>query len=157
MVWYVLYTAARAEKQVAQRVQGEGVETFLPLHKRKKRWSDRVKVVEEPLFRSYVFVKCEEHVLYNLRQVPGVASFIWYDKRPARVRDVEIDAIKEFLNYAENREILTSGDQVQIMCGSFEKREGEVLWTDGKVASLFLEELGAKICVDLVKIEKKQK
>ena len=127
MVWYVLYTAARAEKQVAQRVQGEGVETFLPLHKRKKRWSDRVKVVEEPLFRSYVFVKCEEHVLYNLRQVPGVASFIWYDKRPARVRDVEIDAIKEFLNYAENREILTSGDQVQIMCGSFEKREGEVL------------------------------
>ncbi len=105
MSWYVLYTAARAEKQVAARIEAEGVEkggveAYLPLHRRRKKWSDRIKVVEEPLFRSYVFVKCEEHILYNLRQIPGVANFIWYNKRPARVRDEEIEAIKEFLVYA---------------------------------------------------------
>lgn len=157
MLWYVLYTAARAEKQVAQRIEGEGVEAFLPLHRRKRKWSDRVKVIEEPLFRSYVFVKCADHQLYNLRQIPGVAAIVLYDRRPAKVRDVEIDAVKEFLNYAENREIVSSGDKVQILCGSFEKREGKVLWTDGKVASLFLEELGAKICVDLAKVGKVDK
>ena len=157
MVWYVLYTAARAEKQVAQRISGEGIEAFLPLHRRKRKWSDRVKVIEEPLFRSYVFVKCADHQLYNLRQIPGVAAILLYDRRPAKVRDVEIDAVKEFLNYAENREIVSSGDKVQILCGSFEKREGKVLWTDGKVASLFLEELGAKICVDLAKVGKVDK
>lgn len=157
MVWYVLYTAARAEKQVAQRISGEGIEAFLPLHRRKRKWSDRVKVIEEPLFRSYVFVKCADHQLYNLRQIPGVAAIVLYDRRPAKVRDVEIDAVKEFLNYAENREIVSSGDKVQILCGSFEKREGKVLWTDGKVASLFIEELGAKICVDLAKVGKVDK
>ncbi len=157
MVWYVLYTAARAEKQVAQRISGEGIEAFIPLHRRKRKWSDRVKVIEEPLFRSYVFVKCADHQLYNLRQIPGVAAIVLYDRRPAKVRDVEIDAVKEFLNYAENREIVSSGDKVQILCGSFEKREGKVLWTDGKVASLFLEELGAKICVDLAKVGKVDK
>lgn len=157
MVWYVLYTAARAEKQVAQRISGEGIEAFLPLHRRKRKWSDRVKVIEEPLFRSYVFVKCADYQLYNLRQIPGVAAIVLYDRRPAKVRDVEIDAVKEFLNYAENREIVSSGDKVQILCGSFEKREGKVLWTDGKVASLFLEELGAKICVDLAKVGKVDK
>ena len=62
MSWYVLYTAARAEKQVAARIEAEGVEkggveAYLPLHRRRKKWSDRIKVVEEPLFRSYVFVK----------------------------------------------------------------------------------------------------
>ena len=152
MQWYVLYTAARAEKQVAQRISGEGIEAFLPLHRRKRKWSDRVKVIEEPLFRSYVFVKCHDHQLFNLRQIPGVAAIVLYDRRPAKVRDVEIDAIKEFLNYAENREIVSSGDKVQILCGSFEKREGKVLWADDKVASLFLEELGAKICVELIKL-----
>ena len=157
MSWYVLYTAARAEKQVAARIEAEGVEkggveAYLPLHRRRKKWSDRIKVVEEPLFRSYVFVKCEEHILYNLRQIPGVANFIWYNKRPARVRDEEIEAIKEFLVYAENRDLVTSGDRVQILCGSFEKREGRVLWADNKVASLYLEELGAKICVELENI-----
>ncbi|GAB1375102.1 hypothetical protein MASR1M46_19920 [Bacteroidales bacterium] len=149
MSWYVLYTAARAEKQVAARIEAEGVEVYLPLHRLKRKWSDRIKVVEEPLFRSYVFVKCDEHILYNLKQIPGVANFIWYDRRPARVRDEEIEAIREFLVYAENRELVTSGDRVQILCGSFEKREGRVLWADGKVASLYLEELGAKICVEL--------
>lgn len=152
MSWYVLYTSARAEKQVAARIEAEGVEVYLPLHRLKRKWSDRIKVVEEPLFRSYVFVKCDEHTLYNLKQIPGVANFIWYDRRPARVRDEEIEAIREFLVYAENRELVTSGDRVQILCGSFEKREGRVLWADGKVASLYLEELGAKICVELENI-----
>lgn len=155
MVWYVLYTAARAEKQVAARLEGEGVEAFLPLHRRKRKWSDRIKVIEEPLFRSYVFVKCPEHQLYNLRQIPGVAAIVLYDRRPAKVRDCEIEAIKGFLVYAENREIVSSGDQVQILCGSFENVEGKVLWADNKVASLYIPELGAKICVELVNIKKK--
>jgi len=154
MCWYVLYTAARAEKQVAARLEREGVETYLPLHKSKRKWSDRVKVVEMPLFSSYVFVHCPEHRLFSLNLIAGVSRTVYYLGRPAKVHQHEIDAIKEFLFLAENGELISSGDKVEILCGSFEKRQGKVLWSDGKVASLFLEELGAKICVELSKVAK---
>jgi len=154
MCWYVLYTAARAEKQVVARLEREGVETYLPLHKSKRKWSDRVKVVEMPLFSSYVFVHCPEHKLYSLNLIAGVSRTVYYLGRPAKVRQEEIDSIREFLRIAENCELISQGDKVEILCGSFEKRQGKVLWNDGKVASLFLEELGAKICVELSKVAK---
>lgn len=54
--WYVLYTAPRAEKQVENRIRGMGVICWLPLRKSPRAWSDRVKIVEMPLFPSYIFV-----------------------------------------------------------------------------------------------------
>jgi transcription antitermination factor NusG len=154
MCWYVLYTAARAEKQVAARLEREGIETYLPLHKSKRKWSDRVKVVEMPLFSSYIFVHCPESQLYSLNLVAGVSRTVYYLGRPAKVHQHEIDSIKEFLLIAENGEIITSGDKVEILCGSFVKRQGKVLWSDEKMATLFLEELGAKICVELQNLGK---
>ena len=47
--WYVLYTAPRAEKQVKQRLDAQGIKSWLPLHKTPRVWSDRVKIVEIPL------------------------------------------------------------------------------------------------------------
>ena len=52
--WNVLYTAPRAEKQVKERIAALGVECFLPLHRTPRVWSDRVKIVEVPLFSSYI-------------------------------------------------------------------------------------------------------
>ena len=74
MNWYVLYTSARAEKQVEQRLKLAGIETYLPLHRSRRKWSDRVKVVEVPLFNSYVFVRCEEHKLRELLLIYGVSG-----------------------------------------------------------------------------------
>ena len=61
MNWYVLYTKSRNEKLVAERLKEIGIETYCPVLKKVKQWSDRKKVVEEPLFKSYVFVRLEEH------------------------------------------------------------------------------------------------
>ena len=154
MYWYVLYTAARAEKQVAARLESEGVEVFLPLHKTKRKWSDRMKVVEMPLFKSYVFVQCPEHRLFAMNSIYGVSRIVFYLGKPAKIRQVEIDAIREFLAYAENHEIILSGDRVEIVAGAFERQKAEVLRVDEKGVSLFLEELGAKIYVDLSSVNK---
>jgi len=62
MNWYLLYTASRAEKQVEQRIKLEGVEVFLPMHLTPRKWSDRVKMVEVPLFSSYIFVRTIDEV-----------------------------------------------------------------------------------------------
>ena len=147
MSWYVLYTAAKAEKQVRQRLANVGIETFLPLHKTKRKWSDRVKVIEEPLFRSYILVRCPEHKLRELLNVYGVARIVYYLRKPAVVRDDEIEAIREFLQMAENKELITSGDEVEIICGLLENKSGKVLSVNDKVVMLYLEELGAKAVI----------
>lgn len=147
MSWYVLYTRPKAEKQVAQRLLEIEKEVYLPLHKIKRRWSDRVKIVEIPLFTSYVFVNVPEHELHALTGINGVARVVYYLRKPAVVRDVEIEAIKEFLICAEFSEIIYEGDQVAINCGVFENVTGKVLYITEKCVALYLEELGAKIFV----------
>lgn len=150
----MLYTSARAEKKVAERLKDIGVDVYLPLHKSKRKWSDRVKEVELPLFYSYVFVRIPEHKLRDLLQVYGVSRILFYLGRPAVVKDAEIDAIKEFLTIAENKKIISAGDRVQILVGAMENKKGEVLKVEDKLVTLYLEELGAKIYVSLSKVNK---
>ena len=57
--WHVIYTAPRAEKKVNERLESQGVETYLPLQKTLRQWSDRKKKVSIPLFNSYVFVRVD--------------------------------------------------------------------------------------------------
>jgi len=89
-----------------------------------------------------------------LNTIYGVSRTVFYLGKPAKVRQVEIDAIRQFLKLAENHDILTSGDKVEIIAGAFEKQKGEVLRVDEKGVALFLEELGAKIYVDLSSVNK---
>lgn len=154
MNWYVLYTAARAEKRVEVRLKEMGVEVYLPIHRTKRRWSDRVKMVDMPLFSSYVFVRHPEHLLWGLLGIYGVSRIVYYLGKPAVVRDYEIDAIKEFLKIAENKEIVSVGDTVEILSGVLESKKGEVLKVESNRVILFLEELGAKICVSLSEVNK---
>jgi transcription antitermination factor NusG len=156
MAWFVLYTAARAEKRVEERLVQMGIETYLPIHRVKRRWSDRMKMVELPLFSSYIFVNTTDHKLRELLLIYGVSRIVYYLGRPAVVRDAEIDAIKEFLVLAENREIISNGDEVEILCGPFESRSGKVIEVGERFAKLYLEELGAKICVSLLELNKKK-
>ena len=59
--WYVLYTKPRNEKKVAQRLSEAGYTVYCPLQKVRRQWSDRTKVVEEPLFKSYLFIQISTH------------------------------------------------------------------------------------------------
>ena len=52
--WYVLYTKSRHEKKVADRLRAAGFTVYCPLQKINKRWSDRTKIIEEPLFKGYI-------------------------------------------------------------------------------------------------------
>ena len=68
--WYVLYTAPRAEKQVRDRINALGVECWLPLHRAPRVWSDRVKIVELPLFNSYLFTMENRPLSARRRSMP---------------------------------------------------------------------------------------
>lgn len=94
--WYALYLHSRAEKKVYARLVELGFEAYLPLVTRMKRWSDRLKKVEEPLFKSYLFVRAEEKNYYEILSVPGVMRFVSFERKTVKVPENQINAIKKY-------------------------------------------------------------
>ena len=96
--WYALYTKPRWEKKVSLVLNNKGVECWCPLRKTTKQWSDRKKVVEEPLFTSYVFVRIEDGEKTKVLMTDGILNFVHHVGKPAVIRNEEIDLIKKYLD-----------------------------------------------------------
>ena len=79
---------------MALRLREEGIEAYCPVNKQEKQWSDRRKVTEEPLFRSYVFVNIDLASQSSaVRRTLGVVNFLYWLNKPAVIQDDEIIAI----------------------------------------------------------------
>lgn len=135
--WHVLYVNSRCEKRVHERIQEAGVESFLPMVKTEKTWSDRKKIVEEPLFKSYVFVNVTSPMdFYKALSVNGACAYIKFGREYAVVRDYEIEQIKLFIGCDEITEVKTTvelpkvGETRKIVCGPLGGLECEVLRAD---------------------------
>ena len=74
--WYAAYTSPRHEKRVAQQMEGRQIHCFLPLYKSVRRWKDRRKQLELPLFPGYVFVHMALKDRLQVLQLPGVVQFV---------------------------------------------------------------------------------
>lgn len=96
--WYALYTKPRWEKKVASLLLERGIEHYCPINKVTRQWSDRKKVVLEPIFKGYVFVKLEESKKWEVKNVNGILNFVYWLGKPATIREQEIITIKKFLN-----------------------------------------------------------
>ncbi|WP_332368203.1 transcription termination/antitermination NusG family protein [Spirosoma telluris] len=121
MPWFVLYTKSRNEKIVAEKLKAKNIKLYCPLIKTKRKWSDRTKTVEEPLFRSYCFVNLPEHQQANVFDALGVIRYLSGLNKHDIVKDSGIEIIKRMLNEAEHNlvETFTRGDQLTISSASF--------------------------------------
>lgn len=97
MQWYVLYTKPRQEKKVSDSLNALGIEAYCPLVTEVKQWSDRKKKVQIPLITSYVFVNIEEHRRESVFKVSGIVKYLFWLGKPAKVRAIEIEALKQSL------------------------------------------------------------
>lgn len=154
MNWYVIYTKSRFEKKTEQLLLEKGIEAYCPKREVSKQWSDRKKLVVEPLFRSYVFVKIKESQKYDVLNTHGVVTFIGYKGGlMATMRESEIDRIKAMLNEYDHQNIKVKSfepnDLVTISSGAFMDFQGRVIDHKGHKATLYLEQLGLKIEIDL--------
>ena len=94
MQWYAVYTHSRAEKRLMELLTARGIEAYVPLRKVVHQWSDRKKIVEEPLIRSYCFVKVDYREYYNVLNTPGAVRYIWFSGKPATIPDRQIETLK---------------------------------------------------------------
>jgi transcription antitermination factor NusG len=99
--WYAVYTKPRWEKKVNRMFLERQIESYCPLHRVHRKWSDRIKIVEEPLFKSYVFVCITEAEKTAVRMINGVVNFVYWLGKPAIIKGREIEIIRRFLNEYE--------------------------------------------------------
>ena len=129
--WYALYTRPRAEKLVFQRLVEVGIETFLPLQKTYRMWSDRKKLVEKPLLSSYVFVKTNKKNFPRVYKTNGVVKFVSFEGQPVSIPQNQIDNLRLLVD--SNAEIVVSsekfdpGDNVEVISGSLIGLTGELI------------------------------
>jgi transcriptional antiterminator NusG len=121
--WYALYTHAKWEKKVASIFTRKNIENYCPLNKVLRQWSDRKKIVYEPLFTCYVFARVTEKERISVLQTDGVLNYVSWQGKPAVIRDSEIETIKNFLlehsNVKLERLDIDVNDTVRIKCGLF--------------------------------------
>lgn len=129
--WYVVYTNPRAEKKVFNLFKQNAIEAYLPLQKQLKQWSDRKKWVEEPLFRSYVFVYVSEKEYVSVLNIPGVVRYITFSGKAVSVREEQINLIKRLLATESELELTNhtfkKGEQVKISAGPLTGLQGELV------------------------------
>lgn len=95
--WYAIYTRSRWERKVDNLLGKKGIESWCPVQKKERRWSDRIKIIAEPVFRSYLFVQIEPHEILDVLQTEGVLFFIGKQNKPMAIRQEEMLAIRRYL------------------------------------------------------------
>lgn len=118
--WFALQVRTQHEKSVAQFLSGRSYEWFLPMYKCRKRWSDRVKEVETPLFPGYLFCRFNLMQRLPILQTPGVIQIVGYNRQPVAVEESEIQAIQMLVVSGLPKQpwpFLHTGDKVQIESG----------------------------------------
>jgi len=130
--WYVIYTKSRMEKQIHSLLTEKGIESFLPLQKTIKQWSDRKKKIEIPIFKSYIFVfiNYEEEYL-SVLQTKGVVCFVKIANVIEAIRENQINLLKALYEnnhvFEIENKIFKEGKQVTVSYGALKNISGEIV------------------------------
>jgi transcription antitermination factor NusG len=152
--WFALYTKPRWEKKINTALLKKGIESWCPLQIIEKQWSDRKKIIEEPLFRSYVFVRISAEEKNNVLNTDGVLNFVYYLSKPAVIKDEEVNSIRMYLADKDARISIISdegfmqGEKIKINFGVFMDKEGTVLKGSKKKVFVQLKSLGQVMVVE---------
>jgi transcription antitermination factor NusG len=144
--WRVLYTRSNWEKKTDALLKQSGLNSFCPTIKQRRRWADRNKIVEVPLFSSYVFVQVNSIEEDRVLQTSGVIGYVRDFGTIAEISAAEIELIKRSVNTYKDIECvnireLTKGNSVSLNNGVLYDLKGEVLEVQGKQVILLMKGL----------------
>lgn len=153
--WFVIYTKPRWEKKIYAKLLQKGIDAWCPLQKHRRQWTDRKKIVEEPLFKSYLFVRIDASERIRTLETEGVLNFVHFLGKPAVVKNEEIETIKSYLlNDTANLQVQSIQDfetntNIIVRKGVFMDHKGKVLKTMGKnKVYVSLESIGQVMVVE---------
>ena len=139
--WYALYTKSRHEKFIHSELEKKRIESFLPLRFIKRRWSDRTVTVEEPLFKSYIFVKTAFLKSTEVLKTKGAVKFVMAGDQPVPVEESVILSLQTIIQPDINLDpfpYISQGDRVYVRSGIFKGIEGFVIRKNDKKCRLVI-------------------
>src|SRR5438105_15790924 len=93
MHWFALTVKAQHEKAVAAQLAAKSVEAYVPLYRSLRRWSDRAKTIDSPLFSRYVFCRFRFEQRFEVLGIPSVTSIVGFGGAPFPVSESDSDSI----------------------------------------------------------------
>lgn len=153
--WFAIYTKARAEKKVFERLSLRGFNAYLPLVTSVREWSDRKKKIVSPLISSYVFVNINKDELFETLKIQGTSGILRYLGKPAIIRDHEIENLKILLNDIDQVSTLENvefekGEEVEVVKGPFTGLIAQSVSIQGKHRIVVeIEAMGSRMAVNI--------
>lgn len=152
--WYAVSTRSRHEKKVALLLAEKGIETYLPVIKTVRQWSDRKKIVDIPLITCYVFVRIDYDDHLEVLKTAGVVRFLMFQNQPAYVQDKEIENLRILTENSENVKVqdidIQIGDYIEIDSGPFSGFQGEIIRKkSNQILVVRLDFMSTMICVEI--------
>lgn len=146
--WYAIYTRSRYEQKVADSLEGKELRVFLPKVRVLSRRRDRRKMIEVPLFSSYLFVKTalDPEIRLAIQKTPGVVRILGHGREP---RPIPADQVHSLLTLVESgREIepypyLHVGSRVRVTSGPIKDAIGLLVEKHDRKQRLI-------VCVDIM-------
>lgn len=136
--WYVIKTKPFSEKKVFANLDKKGLHVYVPMIETMRQWSDRKKKIQVPLIPSVVFIKCSQNELQLLYGETGISCILKYLKKPAVVKDHEIENLKILVDQFDDQVISTkhesilAGQLVEVTEGPFMGMVAESIVVNGK-------------------------
>src|SRR5215468_11047260 len=127
VAWYALQVRSRREAYIANQIQAQGIECLFPLYKSARKWSDRVKELEQPLFPGYLFCKFDFQDRRPVVTTPGVLQIVGYGRTAIPVSEQEIQALQLAVSSGIARQpwpYLEVGQRVRVIYGTLTGLEG---------------------------------
>lgn len=128
--WYGLRTKSKHEHVAARALEGQGYQAYLPVHRRRRQWSDRVVQSEQPLFPGYVFCRFDPQQRLPIITTLGIVSIVGFGNGPVPIADSEIEAVQTLLSSgaaAQTCPFISEGQRVRIARGALEGLQGILL------------------------------
>ena len=153
--WYAVYVKSRAEKKAQTELQDKEIETFLPLQRKLRQWSDRKKWVEMPLISGYLFVRISRKEYDSVLQSNYIVSYVRFEGTAAIIPDNQIDYLKlmlkqDNLDIEITRESFAPGQMIEVIAGPLIGLRGKLVQIKGKSkVAVELEQLGYSALVEI--------
>lgn len=152
--WYALYTKPRWEKKIDAQLIKKGITSWCPVQKIERQWTDRKKIIDDPLFKSYVFVYIDIANKLDVLLTDGVLNFVHFLGKPAMINENEILLIQKYLSETDAKISVISSEgfkeqmKVKVSHGLFMNNVGTVVKGGKKRVYVQLESLGQVMIVE---------
>ena len=146
--WYVVYCKTNTEKKTALLLNEIGIKAYCPTRMEVRYWSDRKKKVEVPVLPSMILVHLKDKDRNTVFQVPTAVRYLYWLKKPAIVRDSEVEALKSILNGDTSTvevDNISVGDSIKLKGLGFEQEEASLKYVSKTHYCVYLERLGYMI------------